>query len=75
MDERLAPGTNHCLCDSCGQYFGGVTTFDLHRVGEYSDGTRRCLTAAEMQARGLSLNARGLWVRAYGSPAESESAA
>jgi hypothetical protein len=56
------------FCRTCGQDFGGVRAFDLHRVGthayDYStsrpDG-RRCLTTDEMLARGLYPNATGRW--------------
>lgn len=57
-----------CLCTSCGEDFGGVTAFDLHRVGkhaylhdaEHPDG-RRCLSRDEMVERGLKLDKHGRW--------------
>lgn len=56
------------LCTTCGQEFGGVHAFDAHRVGSHAycfslerpDG-RRCLTPAEMLARGWERNSRGRW--------------
>jgi hypothetical protein len=75
MDERLGPGTNHCLCSACGEYFNSVYAFDGHRTGDYSDGTRRCLTPAELRAKGWTHNARGLWITSVYQRAESEDAA
>jgi hypothetical protein len=57
-----------CLCSACGQDFGGVRAFDLHRVGKHAysysakhpDG-RRCLNEQEMQERGMYLNESGRW--------------
>lgn len=63
-----------CLCSSCGEDFGGVTAFDLHRVGKhdytYEEGLqmsppredgRRCLSREEMVERKLKLDAYGRW--------------
>lgn len=73
MDTQLGYATNHCLCGECGEYFNSVYGFDLHRVGEYSDGSRRCLTPAEMRGKGWLHNARGLWITsARPGKAESE---
>ena len=76
MDERLGPGTSHCLCDTCGEYFNSVTAFDNHRIG-WPPAVRRCLTPDEMRAKGWSLNTRGLWItKAYaGYQDEGEGAA
>lgn len=49
------------LCRSCGQYFNGVEGFDQHRVGGGS--ARRCLTPAELAAKGWVLRADGFWSR------------
>jgi hypothetical protein len=55
------------LCSDCGQDFGGVTAFDMHRVGrhdldypEHLDG-RRCLSEDEIRTRGLVQTAHGRW--------------
>lgn len=61
-------------CPSCGHDFAAVDGFDRHRVGRhdflYEEGLRmlpprtagrRCLSAEEMTAGGMSLNARGRW--------------
>lgn len=57
-----------CQCNACGHTFGGERGFDLHRVGGYAppgsmQGTRRCLTADEMMAAGMTQDERGLWRR------------
>lgn len=57
---------NRCQCAACGQFFSRVRVFDRHRVGPYGKKGescgRRCLTSAEMAARGWHVNADGLWV-------------
>ncbi len=55
----LKPGTRTCRCSSCGEYFTAPSVFDLHRVGQYPG--CRCLDPAEIDARGLTLDARGRW--------------
>lgn len=47
-------------CTICNQYFNSTRAFEKHRVGKYND--RRCLTAEEMLAKGMSLNAAGFWI-------------
>ena len=51
-------------CNSCHQGFNSNYADGLHRRGEYGNpkNPRRCLTPDEMRERGMSLNARGLWV-------------
>ena len=62
----IAPGRllsgDHCWCRPCGLYFNSTHAFDKHRVGEYP--ARRCLSVAEMLAKGMALNATGWWVTA-----------
>ncbi len=62
---KLPPGTNRCLCASCGHYFGGVTAFDMHRVGPASE--RACLAPGGVSDGHnrplLKLNKYGYWVR------------
>ena len=52
-------------CQACGKLFGGLTGFDAHRVGaftnEHPDYGRRCLTAEELQYRGYELRSNGVW--------------
>ena len=52
----------------CHQTFTGNTSGDKHRVGEFAPDTRRCLTAAEMRAKGMAQNARGQWTNGGDSP-------
>ncbi|HEX6817064.1 MAG TPA: hypothetical protein VF120_01710 [Ktedonobacterales bacterium] len=56
-----------CRCEGCGERFNGMRAFDMHRIGEYGRGrrpsTRRCLSAAEMRARGMAKSdRRGAWM-------------
>ena len=68
-DPKLPPGTNYCRCSACGTYIGGLVTFDLHRVGPADD--RSCLPPGEVRDKHgrpvLRLNARGYWVRRFGT--------
>ena len=63
-DQKLPHGTNRCKCSGCGEYFGGVRAFELHRVGQYPD--RSCLApscVSDSQKQPLlRLNDRGYWV-------------
>ena len=59
----LPINSNRCLCASCKQYFGGVRTFEIHRVGPALD--RACLGLAGMAERRLQLDAKGYWVREH----------
>jgi hypothetical protein len=58
MAKRLTG--NRCQCPTCAEYFNGVQPFDKHRVGDFGK-DRRCLTVAEMKARGWTRNAAGFW--------------
>lgn len=56
---------DHCQCAGaphagCGERFNSTRAFDKHRAD--ADSSRRCLSAAEMQAKGMALNARGFWI-------------
>ena len=56
---------DRCRCagppyNGCGEYFNSTYSFDLHRTGDPD--SRRCLTVAEMEARGMSRNAAGFWI-------------
>lgn len=64
-DLKLTPGTDKCRCAACGQYFKSSGTFTYHRVGNWENqgANRRCLTVAEMQAKGWLLNETGHWIR------------
>lgn len=63
---RLTGGRCHCV--GCGLFFTSRREFDRHRIGSYAkprewEGNRRCLTSAELQARGWRTNERGLWMQ------------
>jgi hypothetical protein len=58
MTKRLTG--NRCQCPTCAEYFNGVQPFDKHRVGDIGK-DRRCLTVAEMQARGWMRSPAGFW--------------
>ena len=64
-NSKLPPGTNRCLCASCGVYFGGVTSYAMHRVGPADD--RSCLAPGDVRDNQLrpllKLNKFGYWVR------------
>ncbi len=57
---------SRCLCRTCGERFNSVSMFDRHRVGRIDLAApscgRRCLTVAEMIARGYSRNASAFWI-------------
>jgi hypothetical protein len=50
------------ICPACGAVFAGMRAFDAHRIGPYTSGGRRCLTPLEIQAEGMSQDARGWWM-------------
>lgn len=59
---------NRCKCTACGDCFNSDSVFARHRVGPYAkpgewQGSRRCLTAAEMTSKGWSRNGAGFWIR------------
>lgn len=65
-DAKLPPGRNFCKCAACGEYFSTVRGFDSHRIGNHRvPGDRRCLAFAGMESKGLQLNSKGYWTRAY----------
>jgi hypothetical protein len=69
------PGARFCECAACGELFNSEKPFAAHRVGDFDDNTRRCLTPAEMAAKGWSLNKRGMWITAAMPTIEREEAA
>lgn len=57
-----------CQCPTCGRPFSSVREFDRHRIGSYAKpgkmkGNRRCLTVAELEARGWRTNPRGFYMQ------------
>lgn len=59
-------GTRFCQCAACGRTFGGVSGFELHRVGDHAI-ARRCMTDGELAKAGLTLNKRGMYALPFGS--------
>ena len=55
-------------CCACGETFSGETAGNMHRIGDHAVFTgpnrRRCLTADEMLAKGMTFitNAHGTWI-------------
>lgn len=66
------------LCRTCGETFGGLRGFERHRVGEFNNQPphygRRCLTAAELEAKGQTRNGNGVWVQSYFGPGRAAKA-
>lgn len=62
-DPRLRPGTNHCKCSGCGEYFTGDTAFRMHR--RLGPEGRFCLHPSRVETKEgiglLRLNDKGLW--------------
>lgn len=62
-DPLLRPGTNHCLCAACGEYFTSDYTFRMHRKtgpeGRYCADPSKLVTKKGI-AR-LRQNRKGLW--------------
>ncbi len=74
---RLTGG--RCQCAGCGEPFSSAREFDRHRIGTFAGRgvwahKRRCMTPAEMDARGWLRNARGFRMqgRPQRAPAEVE---
>jgi cytochrome c-type biogenesis protein CcmH/NrfG len=72
-------------CATCGLTYGSVAAFDTRRTGSYGEpisqgrkllgapkSQRRCLTVAEIQARGMRQNARGWWMLPRASVPQQE---
>lgn len=63
---ELGLGTDRCECTGCGEFFNSVYAFDKHRVlvsdKDATDELRRCLTPAELLAKGWGKNKGGFWV-------------
>ena len=59
---RLTGDRNQC--QGCKEFFNSTAAFDKHRTGQHGV-DRRCLTDAEMEAKGMAKNSAEFWV---GSP-------
>lgn len=57
--DKLLTGAR-CECARCGQLFNSIKGFDRHRAGPMW--ARRCLTSAELTARGWERNRGGYWI-------------
>lgn len=60
-------GTSRNQCTACLEYFGSDKAFDRHRTGKFArpgewKGTRRCMTPAEMEAKGMERRPPGVWI-------------
>ncbi len=49
-----------CRCGGCTELFNSIAAFDAHRVGMPTK--RRCLSPAEMVARGMTTNDAQFWI-------------
>ena len=54
-------------CKVCHETFSSTIAGDKHRTGQHGI-DRRCLTASEMDEKGLRRNARGVWTLGGTSP-------
>ena len=67
-DPKLMPGTNHCKCPTCGEYFTTPKNFDIHRSGKAT--ARFCKEPGSLVDKHgkvrLRRNAKGLWAGANG---------
>ena len=63
---------NRCLCPTCREKFNSTAAFDAHRTGTYDLTAphygRRCLTVAEMVAKGMAKNPKGFWLTPRKNP-------
>jgi len=57
--RRLKGGRNQC--PACQEHFNSTNAFDLHRTGSFN-GTRRCLTVIEMQAKSFGKTKDDYWL-------------
>ena len=58
--QGYEPTGYECGCRTCDRVFSSEEAFDLHRVGDYSEG-RKC--ADNPATQGLTLTSRGIWQR------------
>src|SRR5271167_3571109 len=56
--------SDKCQCTVCKRYFNSTRAFDKHRTGPFSHNvlSRECRTDEQMIAKGMSHNAKGLWI-------------
>lgn len=59
MKKTLSGDRNQC--PGCSEYFNSTFAFDKHRTGEFGI-SRRCMSNAEMKAKGMSQGVDGFWI-------------
>jgi hypothetical protein len=64
MRSPLPQNSPRCECRCCGLRFKSESAYDAHRVGTYGI-DRRCLTEAELRARGYEPDPRGYFRKPY----------
>ena len=56
-------------CPVCHETFAGTTAGDMHRVGRHGvdegPDRRRCLTPAEIEAKGMGQDSNGYWTSGH----------
>jgi len=57
--RKLKGDRNQCC--ACDEYFNSIKAFDQHRTGLFN-GTRRCLTVVEMQAKNFGKTKDDFWL-------------
>ncbi len=57
--RKLRGDRNQCC--ACDEYFNSIKAFDQHRTGLFN-GTRRCLTIVEMQAKNFRKTKDDFWL-------------
>lgn len=60
MEKMTLRGSRN-QCQGCKRYFNSNTAFDMHRTGQHGV-DRRCMTTAEMEAKGMILRSSGFWI-------------
>ena len=58
--RKLSGNRNQCA--ACEEYFNSNHAFDRHRIGSFEPDTRRCLTAAEMEAMKFGKTKDDFWL-------------
>jgi hypothetical protein len=48
-------------CGACRVTFTSLEAFDTHRVGSYERRSRRCISAVERRAKGMTQDEQGRW--------------
>lgn len=67
-----AVGSNICMCPSCGEYFGGIRGFEMHRAGEFPD-SRHCVDPASVGLIIKKGKCGTWWIQGFGKQTASSS--